>query len=223
MRFLLLALLLIPDALFADPAQTTIEKLIADAWKPLEVRVEWTFKKSSKQDLNPSIEYRIAQQRPIRFAGNLILKLEGIDAAGRVHSIPISGKARIFGKGFTVTEYIGAGEMVEPERIAETELEWTRLNDVPVTEFNSEISFIAAHGLVPGRTICRNDLKLAPVITKDQPVTLELCDNAITISLVGRALKAGAVGEEIPVAVELEHTKRYRGIVVNETTVRFIQ
>ena len=223
MRLLLLALFLISNVSFAEQANTIIENLISEDWKPLDVRVEWTFRKSSRQDLNPAIEYRIAQPQPTRFAGNLILKLEGVDSEGRLQTVPVSGKAKIFGRGFTTNKYITSGTKVSFDQLDRTELEWTRLNNQPVTQFEPADNYIAARGLVPGRTICKNDLKPEPVILKGQSVTLEMSDNTITISLVGRALADGSVGENIPVAVELEHTKRYRGIVVNETTVRFIQ
>ncbi|MBU0691827.1 flagellar basal body P-ring formation chaperone FlgA [bacterium] len=219
----LLALILISCSALANEPEAIIERLVAEAWKPLTVRVEWTFRESSRRDLKPGIEYAIANPKPIRLAGNLTLKLEGSDASGKLHSLPVIGQAQIFGDGFTVIDYISAGENIEPEQVRQTELEWTRLNGQPVTDFGSEADLIAVRGLVPGRTICIDDLKAAPVIRKDQPVTLELSDNLITISLAGRALKDGAVGEEIPVSVELEHTKRYRGIVVDKTTVRFIQ
>ncbi len=223
MRLLLLALFLVANTVSAEPAGEIIQNLIAEAWKPLEVRVEWTFRKSSKQDLNPAIKYQIARPEPTRLAGNMILRIEGIDSTGSLLSIPVSGEARIFGESYTVNNYTSAGKSIDFEEITQVELEWTRLNDLPITEFKTEADFIAARGLIPGRTICQKDLKPAPVIIKDQPVTLELSDNSITISLVGRALKDGSIGEEIPVAVELSHTKRYRGIVVNEKTVRFIQ
>lgn len=219
----LLALILTSCSALAATPNETIEQLIAEAWQPLDVRVEWEFRKSSRQDLEPGIEYSITQPRPVRLTGNLTLKLAGLDVDGHQHTIPVSGKAKIFGHGFTVSEYVSAGETIKTEQIIAAELEWTRVNGQPLTELDTESEHVAARGLVPGRTICMNDLRATPVVLKDQPVTLELSDDSIIISLAGRALKDGAVGDEIPVSVELEHTKRYRGVVVDKSTVRFIQ
>ena len=220
---LLLVSLIAFSSCFANESNAIVEQLIAETWKPLEVRVEWEFRKSSKQDLNSQFEYSIVQPKPTRFSGNLTLKLEGVSPKGETVVIPVSGKAKIFGIGFTPTEFVSAGETLQSDQLNEIELEWSRLNGEPLTEFESASSSIAARGLVPGRTICIDDIKPMPVILKDQPVILELSSNTVTISLSGRALKDGSIGDEIPVTVELQRTKRYRGIVVDETTVRFIQ
>jgi flagella basal body P-ring formation protein FlgA len=224
MRSILFAILMLPGfALAADFTDHVIESLIAEAWKPLDVRVEWTASGSSKLDLDSLCEYHITSPKPLRLAGNLTLKLVGVDSLNRENAVVTKGTAKIFGKSFSPLHYISAGDSVKAEQLASIEMEWTRLHEQPLIQIDNEETYRAARGLVPGRPICEHDLKLAPVVMKNRQVTLQMINDNVTIGLIGHALEDGAVGDEIMVRVELEQSKRYRGVVVDENTVRFIQ
>jgi flagella basal body P-ring formation protein FlgA len=223
MRSILFAILMLPGFALADYTGDVIESLIAEAWKPLDVRVEWKASGFSKQDLDSLASYHISSPKPLRLAGNLTLKLIGVDSVNREFTFVLKGTAKIFGQSFSPLHYISVGDSVKTKQLASVEMEWTRLHEPPLIQLDSSTTYRAARGLVPGRPICEKDLKLTPVVMKDRQVTLQMINDNITIGLIGFALEDGAVGDEILVRVELEQSKRYRGVVVDENTVRFIQ
>jgi flagella basal body P-ring formation protein FlgA len=223
MRSILFAILILPGLALADFTGDVIESLIVEAWKPLDVRAEWKFSGSSRQNLDSAYTYLISSPMPMRLAGNLTLKLIGVDSLNQEHAVVVNGIAKVFGKSYSPIHYISVGDTVEAGQLATIELEWTRLYAQPLIQIANDATYRAARGLVPGRPICKDDLKLAPIVTKDQQVTLQMINDNITIGLIGRAMEDGAAGDEITVRVELEQSKRYRGVVVDENTVRFIQ
>lgn len=110
---------------------------------------------------------------------------------------------------------------MDSSALIEMEAEWTRLRSDPLDWNAFSAKKIAARALVPGRPLTAHDVKGAPVIERDQTVQVEYEDGAVKIRLRGRALQAGAVGEKIAVAVELEKTRRVEGIVAADGVVRW--
>jgi flagella basal body P-ring formation protein FlgA len=223
MRRLFFIALFVPVLGFASSGKEIVEALIIEEWAPLPARVEWTFRGTSAMRFPEQVDFRLDKPLPRHLAGSLTLVLKGLSTSGDALSFPISGIAKIYGPSFTPQEFIAAGKEIQPAKLIKTELEWTNLRGTPVLSFDKNQKLVATHGLVPGRPLCNKDLKPAPVISKNQMVQLEYLDGGILIALVGKALKSGSIGEIIPVRVELEYNKRYRGQVIDGNTLRFIQ
>jgi len=222
MRFLLALLAFAAaSACRAGDLENRIASLIAEAWQPHDVRVEWRFSGRVPPALEARSDWEIAEPRPNRLAGSMILTLSGKDSQSRDKRVTVSGTARIFGKALTATRAIRAGEAMDSSVFIETEAEWTRLRSDPLDWSVFPTKKIAARALVPGRPLTAQDVKDAPVIARDQAVQVEYEDGAVKVKLRGRALQAGAVGEKIAVAVELEKTRRVEGIVAADGIVRW--
>ncbi|MDD5088583.1 MAG: flagellar basal body P-ring formation chaperone FlgA [bacterium] len=204
----------------ADP-EATIASLIAEVWRPREVRVEWRFAGKVPPALEAEGRWKIAEPRPSHLSGSVILALSGLDSSPREQTVTISGTARIFGPSLLPIRTIRAGEAVDSSLFVAGEAEWTRLRSDVLDGSALRANRIAARTLIPGRPLTAADLKDAPVIERDQAVQVEYEDGAVKITIRGRALQAGAVGEKIVVAVDLEKTRRVEGIVAADGVVRW--
>jgi flagella basal body P-ring formation protein FlgA len=224
MRFAVLAFsLLVPACLLADPASAVIERLIADAWAPQTVRVEWTFNEKTPAILAQHANWRLAEPYPARFAGSIIVTLERRDERGSLQRMAVSGTARIFGSVVTVLRKVEAGQPLDNVNISHVEAEWTRLNGVPVSSMVVSSPMVAARALLPGRAVLEQDVKAAPLIRRGQTVALLVSDGSVHVRLNGRALEDGAVGERISVAADIGKSKSFSGTVAADGTVLLIR
>lgn len=220
MRSAVLALsLLIPVSLLADPVSAMMERLIADAWMPQPVRVEWVFNEKIPSSIAEHNDWRLAEPRPIRLAGSVIITLERRDENGKLRKTSASGTARVFGEALTVRNRVEAGQPLDSTTLTCVETELTRLNGIPVSLLSFVSARITARTLVPGRIILEQDIKNTPVIRRGQAVALFVTDGGVRIRLNGRALEDGAVGDRISVAADVGKSKSFLGTVAVDSTV----
>ncbi|RPH95733.1 flagellar basal body P-ring formation protein FlgA [candidate division KSB1 bacterium] len=215
----LILLLAVPAILFAASPEQVVETLIAAAWAPREVRVEWEFNGKPPVVLSQFTDWTIAEPRPMRLAGSLILSLERRDEKGTAHRIAFSGTARVFGPAFTARQRIEAGAKVDTTQLEIIEAEWTRLNGDPITASSFRTATLAARALIPGRPLTAQDIKTSPVIQKGQSVEMNYSEGAVRVRMTGRAMADGAVGDVIPVAVGMGTSKRFQATVAADGTV----
>jgi flagella basal body P-ring formation protein FlgA len=218
---LILTLFLVHSA-FAASAQSLMERLIAEAWLPNQVRVEWTFSGQIPAQLEKSDDWKIADPMPTRFAGSMNLKLFRNSQSGQNEQVIVSGRARIFGTAFTVKNNVPTGGTLIASNLDTAELEWTLLSSDPINTSSFPENMLAAKTLVAGRPISQNDLRPVPVVKRGQQVNLEYRTGSVKVVLTGRALLDGAVGESIPVAVDLGKEKRYQGLVQSNGLVKLV-
>jgi flagella basal body P-ring formation protein FlgA len=81
---------------------------------------------------------------------------------------------------------------------------------------------VAVHALLPGRPLTIEDIKPAPIVLRDQKVNLVYAQGAVKLTLMGRALQAGAVGDIIPVSVDMGKEKRFKGTIQSNGIVQLI-
>jgi flagella basal body P-ring formation protein FlgA len=205
---LLTIVLLCPLALSAAPATARVEALLAAAWAPRAVRVEWTFQSRVPASLEQHDDWQLSAHRPPRLAGSLILVLERPG-----DKLTVSGTARIFDTALSPGKTIPAGQPVTAADLSALETDVTQVNGELLTLEHLATAALAAHALVPGRPLLTRDLKAAPLVRRGQTVALEKIEGVVRIKLVGRALKDGALGEVIDVAVDLARGKRFKGRV----------
>ena len=205
----------------ANDAENVIAGLIAKAWQPHEVRVEWQFEGRTPKEIEGGGEWEIAEPHPNRLAGSMILVLRRED--GQESRMAISGTARVYGKSLVPIRTIRTGETIDSSSFIETEAEWTRLRAEVLDWSAFRTPHVAARTLIPDRPLIATDVRAAPLIARDQTVQVEYVDGAVKIRLRGRALQAGAVGDKIAVAVDLEKTRRVEGIVAADGVVRWVR
>lgn len=210
---LLFVLCLMPAALWAGPAEATVEKLIAEAWAPQIVRAEWTFNMPAPSLLNSVSDWTLAEPRPTRMAGSVILVLQHIGSEKTVQRITVSGTARIFSQGWTARRSISVGQPVAMADLNFVTTELTNLNAALATDEDLILNPVAARMLVPGRPISVRDLKAVTRVHRGQMVELLCKDASVLVKLSGKAMQDGAVGDTIDVAVELGKTRRFKGAV----------
>jgi flagella basal body P-ring formation protein FlgA len=216
-------LLLLPAALFASEANTLLETRIARAWAPRVVRVEWEFNMPAPQALADTTGWPLAEPRPSRMAGSMVLTLTRRNAQGRIEKTTVSGNARIYGTSLILNRNIMAGAAVALTDLRPAETEWTHLTGDVVDSGDLSDSPVAAHMLVAGRALTINELKAATRIHRGQIVDLNYTDASIRIKLAGRAMQNGAVGDTIDVAVDLGRSRRFKGAVDENGLVQLIR
>lgn len=214
-----LLLLILPAVLQAGPAETIVERLIARAWLPDTVRVEWTFTGDVPEKLSNRSGWIIDSPLPERPAGSLIVRLRN---SGADEIVSVSGRAKVSGNCSTVSRRIKAGNAVGIEDLTVSELDLTNLRDclLPVEAIRE--GCVAARMLIPGRPLCVSDVRPVPVVMRGNNVSLCCQSGLVTVRMTGRALKDGAVGETIPVAVDVGKKKRFKGTVCPDGTVSII-
>lgn len=224
MRRLLWGMLLgCPAILYAGTAAELVETLIAEHWSPRTVRVNWQFRGAPPAALTEHADWILAEPKPLRMAGSLLLTLERRTAAGAVQRLGINGAARVFGTACVPVRGIPAGNPVRRCDLDIVEAEWTRLHADAADSICFDLPVIAARMLVPGRPLTLADLRPVPQIHKGQIVNVVYTDGGVTIRMSGRAMTEGATGETIPVAVDLGKVKRFKGTVAADGTVQLIR
>ncbi|MBU0509511.1 hypothetical protein KKH27_11840, partial [bacterium] len=146
-------------AVSATEPETTVARLIADAWQPQEVRVEWQFTGPTPKAVADYEDWAIAEPRPTRLAGSLIVVLERSAGQDQKMRLPVSGTARVYGPSLMPTHTVHIGEPVDSSKVTLVESEWTRLKGNAAQWENLSGAVIAARTLVPGRSIVVTDLK----------------------------------------------------------------
>jgi flagella basal body P-ring formation protein FlgA len=214
---ILITMLLTPALLWATPATERVETLLAAAWAPREVRVEWTFQSRIPAALEQHTDWQLSVHRPPRLAGSMILMLERPG-----EKLTISGAARVFGAALSPVTTISAGKAVTAADLAETETDLTQMNGELATREQLSAATLAAHALVPGRPLLTRDLKAAPLVHRGQTVRLELIEGVVRIKLVGRALNDGAAGQIVAVAVDMNRGKRFKGRVGADGSLQMV-
>jgi flagella basal body P-ring formation protein FlgA len=209
-------------ALSASASGNLMEGLIAEAWQPQKVRVEWTFSGKLPSILEQYTDWQLAQPLPSRLAGSLTLKLERILSDKKKEQVIVSGRARIFGESLTISQTIPSGQSLSVSYLDTTELEWTLLSSLAISVGFQCENARAAKTLVPGRVITESDLEPIPLVKQGQQVNLEFKDGAVRVVMVGRALHDGAIGDIIPVSVRLGRERRLQGRVQSNGLVQLV-
>jgi flagella basal body P-ring formation protein FlgA len=216
-------LLALPALLWAGSAETMIENLVAQAWAPTAVRVEWKFSGKPPLALAETGDWKLVDPTPERISGSVILLLERMDQTGNARRIAVSGTASIFGPSVTAKKEIGAGQPVIAADLVQTEMDWTHLNGVAASMDDFSRPVIAAHALVPGRCILTRDIQPKPLVRNGQTVELQFVDGAVKVRISGRATQDGAVGDVIPVLVDLGKTHQLKGTVNPDGTLQLVR
>jgi flagella basal body P-ring formation protein FlgA len=221
MRLAVVLALLLPCLARCEPASATLEMLLREAWSPLPVRVQWAFSGPLPTTIEQHSGWILAEPRPTRLAGAVIVTLERRLAEGGVERVAVSGTARVFGPSLSARSSIPAGALVDPAELDSSEAEWTCLNGEAAQRSQIIQPMQAARGLVPGRTIITRDLKPALVVHRGQPVDLQYADGSVRVILKGQALQNGAAGDRITVAVNMGTTRHFKGTVTKDGAVLF--
>jgi flagella basal body P-ring formation protein FlgA len=214
-----IAMMFFPACLLADPPSAVIERLIAEAWVPQEVRVKWDFSEKMPSALTQHDDWRLAEPRATRLAGSMVLSVERRGADGARQRLAFSGTAHVFGTALFVKKRVNAGEPLDSANLEPIEAEWTRLNGQPLTAVTFAEPQVAVRALVPGRPILVQDVKAAPRVRRGQTVSLLYTEGNVHVRLGGRALQDGAAGDTISVAASLGKSRRFTGIVTENGTV----
>jgi len=214
--------LLLPACAWAQSATELVQQLVAEAWAPKAVRVEWTFSAKAPADLERYHDWKLVEPHALRLAGNVILTFERHEQAA-TRRIVATGTARIFGNSLTVKQPIASGQPVEIKNLDSLEADWTHLNGDAAQISDFATAQVAARALTPGRTITTHDIKGEKLIHRGQTVEVQYADGAVRIRISGRALKDGAVGDLVPVSTDLVASKQLTGTVSKDGTIQLVR
>jgi len=221
LRYLFIALFL-PACLWAETPEQLVQRLIADAWSPQTVRVEWKFTSKVPADLARWHDWTLADPRPTRLAGTMILALDRKDSNTTRKAI-VTGTARIFGPSVMVKQAVASGQRVEISNLDSSEGEWTNLNGDAAQMSEFSIPKIALRALIPGRAILMRDIKGDKLIHRGQTVAVEYADGSVRVRIAGRALCDGSVGDMVAVSTDLVSSRRLSGTVNPDGTVELVR
>jgi flagella basal body P-ring formation protein FlgA len=222
-RQLFIALfLLAPTLVRAGEAEIVVANLLSAAWLPDTVRVEWQFRGKTPELLSSATDWTLAEPRPIRLAGAMIVTLQSRAAAESVEKIAVSGTARVFGSCLTVLRTVNSGSLLNSDNVSHIEFEWTKLTDKVLASLPSD-SVAAARTLVPGRPILQRDVRPISKVQQGQSVTLIYAESGVKVRLAGRALSGGAVGDVIPVSVDLGKARTLNGRIAADGSLNWIR
>jgi len=98
----------------------------------------------------------------------------------------------------------------------------TTLRDQPVESLEEMVDMCAARVIQYGKILTRSMLKREEVIKRGDPVQIEYISGALTITAVGEAKQAGAVGDLIKIK-NISSRKIILAEVVDEKSVRIIK
>lgn len=214
--------LLLPVCLWAETAEEIVQRLVADAWSPRPVRVEWKFNGKTPTEFAKHSDWTLGDPHPVRVAGNVILAFVRQDPATTM-KVVVTGTAHIFGPCLTVKQAVSAGQPVDVSNLDSLEAEWTYLNSdaAQISEFTT--AKVATRALTPGRPITTRDVKGAKLIHRGQTVDVQYADGAVLVRITGRALCDGAVGDQVSVSTEMVASKHLSGTVTKDGTIQLVR
>ena len=195
----------------AAPGESVIETLIARAWQPLPVTVEWSSTGALPLSVAAHEDWTLTSQLPARPCGALIVQLERTSAGGESSRVSVSGNCRVRVDTYTVDRTISAGQPLAATDLVPTTVEWKPAFGEPIHPALITTSTVAARAIIPGRPVTTSDLKSADTIQRGQRVSLIYETGSVRVTLPARALSGGAPGEIIQFATMDSPSKVYKG------------
>jgi flagella basal body P-ring formation protein FlgA len=222
MRFFI-SILMFSSALSAAPCDSMLARLAEAAWLPMKVHAEWQTSGTMPAIVGEHDDWKLADQRGTRPAGSMIVTLERTNATGHVERTAVSGILHITGPSLTVKRAIKAGALVQTTDVEALQADWTYLQNDACQDVHLQSPCVAARSLIPGRVLTVRDIKSAPRIRRGQSVDLVYTDGAVHVRLTGRALRDGAIGDRVPVTVDLGRSRKFEGCVTADGTVQLVR
>jgi flagella basal body P-ring formation protein FlgA len=218
-----IAILLFASALSAAPCDSMIARLAESTWLPAKVHAEWQTSGITPVIVGKYNDWKLADQRSTRLAGSMIISLARTSAAGVTERTAVSGNLRIVGPSLMVKHTIQTGAALQASDIEVVQADWTHLPDGALQDESLKFPCVAVHSLVPGRALTVRDVKSVPRIRRGQSVELVYMDGAVRVRLNGRALRDGAVGDRVPVTVDMGTSRKFDGCVTADGTVQLVR
>lgn len=131
----------------------------------------------------------------------------------------IQGKYRAFTEVPMVNRYIKQGEILSEEHLSQKSLDITKNDQIAINDISQIVGQQVKRDLMPGYIIKSTDLIAPTPIKVNDEVTMFYQNKNIEVKATGYAVKAGAVGDIIPVKNERSH-KIVSGKVIGKGLVQ---
>ncbi|MGH6891268.1 MAG: flagellar basal body P-ring formation chaperone FlgA [Dongiaceae bacterium] len=116
------------------------------------------------------------------------------------------------------TRLISAGEVIAAEDLEWQPVHLTRLSGNSLTDAQQLIGHMAKRPLKAGQILRQSDVAVSPIIRKNDLIRLVVRSGQMTLSVQGKALQDGALGQAIRV-VNVNSNRQLSGTVVDAGTV----
>lgn len=190
-----------------------IESLLARHWIPRETQIQWTGATREELHLDTGLDWNIVSVLPQRPCGAMILKLSASDSSGLVRSVTVSGNARVFVNCLVAERNVPKGTRITPDVAADKYIEWKASYGDPLTGDVIDTNVSAARTIGGGRPICRDDIDSPESIQSGARVMIRVSQGAVDVTVPGRALGRGDIGEQISAMTLLQPPRTFRGTV----------
>ena len=220
-RLALTLCLLMASSAFAQQSNA-LELAIAQTWQPMDVHVVWVPVFGDPAVLAEWTEINVESTLPDCALGLLTVTLSGKTVEGKSVRATFKGRARVFGDSWTVATRVKIGDPVFAENLVRLDCEWSNLRTTVLLDSGAIVGKLAVRALIPGRPILDADVRTPSVIRSGDPVTLVFEQSGIKVLVDGVAMKAGGIGEKIPVRVPEVESNRLVGVIQNDHTLRWV-
>lgn len=222
MRFGLLITLSIITTVSNAQTFSQIESLIAATWAPHEVTCLWEPIFGDPSVISNWQNVSVSSALEACAHDQLTLTLEGVDSSGIEQKLTVKGRARIFGKAYSVRERVKVGEEVKATMLESLECEWGNLRAAALLDPNAIAGKFAVRPLVPGRVILACDVRPRTLVRSGDTVSIYCVEGGVNVKIQGVAMKDGGAGETIPVRVPEVDKNRLEGVIQDDSTLVWI-
>lgn len=134
-------------------------------------------------------------------------------------NFPINIELKVYKKVLTASKNITLNQEITPQNTTLERKDVTRFYDKTLDKL--ELNYIAKRNYSKGTMILKNSISKKPDITKDSTIDIVFVSKNLSVKLLGKALKSGAIGEIIPVRSE-KYNRIYNAKInsQNEVLVR---
>ncbi len=184
-------------------------------------RVQVRFSRASRQALGlsePDYTFRI-QSRSDRMLGLVSFDVDVVRDGASALTVPVVTEVSLIKRVIVARRAINRGAVVRAKDVAMAERQFTRLEDVGLTDLGAVVGQEARRFLDRGTLIGPRDVRPLPLVRRGRLVTVWNRSGPIVVKAVGKALDSGSYGQVVQVKNDRSGQTFYARVSGQQTVV----
>jgi len=196
-----------------DTLDAAVRDYIAVRLTPEDGRIEVALNRSTRslrEALDAKVApgtYRIRERDPLR-PGLCALDVEFVNNGEIVETVTVIGSIELIKPVLVARKPINRGSVVNQRDLKIEERRFTRIEDVGLSDMALAAGYEATRFIRPGEMLSLRVLRQKPLVKRGDIVRILVRGEGVRITTTGKAQRAGALGDVIPVARNGSHRKR---------------
>lgn len=137
----------------------------------------------------------------------------------QVTQIPVWIKLQVFDYVLVANDKIQSKQRIESQMYTKELRNITGISEQVISELSHEKKFWSQSRIKAGEILSNKSIVLEPLVKRSQQIKVEYVKNGISISMQGKALKSGNIGDEIRVKLE-QSTRPVKAIVQGQAKAK---